>query len=106
MVGASNQLAHAASKAVAEQPARRYNPLFIYGGVGLGKTHLIQAIGQEVLRTNPKARIVYLSSESFMNELISALRFDKMDAFRAKYRDGCDVLLMDDIQFVAGKERT
>src|SRR5207248_9617181 len=81
-------------------------PLFIYGGVGLGKTHLIQAIGNWMLANNPKTRIVYLSSESFMNELISALRFDKMDAFRGKYRDGCDVLLMDDIQFVAGKERT
>ena len=106
VVGSSNQLAHAASQAVAENPARRYNPLFIYGGVGLGKTHLIQAIGNAMLQHNPKTRIVYLSSESFMNELISALRFDKMDAFRAKYRDSCDVLLMDDIQFVAGKERT
>ena len=106
IVGGSNQLAHAASMAVAEQPASRYNPLFIYGGVGLGKTHLIQAIGHEILNKNPKARVVYLSSESFMNELITALRFDKMDQFRAKYRDGCDVLLMDDIQFVAGKERT
>ena len=106
VVGSSNQLAHAASRAVAESPANRYNPLFIYGGVGLGKTHLVQAIGRSILTANPKARIIYLSSESFMNELISALRFDKMDAFRAKYRDGCDVLLMDDIQFVAGKERT
>jgi len=106
IVGGSNQLAHAASMAVAEQPASRYNPLFIYGGVGLGKTHLIQAIGHQILNKNPKARVVYLSSESFMNELITALRFDKMDQFRAKYRDGCDVLLMDDIQFVAGKERT
>ncbi len=106
VVGKSNELAHAASKAVADQPAARYNPLFIYGGVGLGKTHLIQAIGNAILANNPKTRIVYLSSESFMNELINALRFDKMDAFRAKYRDSCDVLLMDDIQFVAGKERT
>ena len=106
VVGSSNQLAHAASRAVAESPANRYNPLFIYGGVGLGKTHLVQAIGHAILLNNPRARIIYLSSESFMNELISALRFDKMDSFRAKYRDGCDILLMDDIQFVAGKERT
>jgi len=106
VVGSSNQFAHAAAKAVSKFPGRNYNPLFIYGGVGLGKTHLLNAIGLDILRSNPHARIVYLSSEKFMNELIHCIRFEKMGDFRKKYRDSCDVLLIDDIQFIAGKERT
>jgi len=106
VVGSSNQFAHAAARAVAKMPGRNYNPLFIYGGVGLGKTHLLNAIGIEILKNNPNARIIYLSSEKFMNELIHCIRFEKMGEFRKKYREGCDVLLIDDIQFIAGKERT
>jgi chromosomal replication initiator protein len=105
VVGASNQFAHAASKAVASQPGDHYNPLFIYGGVGLGKTHLINAIGHQVLDRNPDARVVYLSSESFMNELIAALRRDRMDDFKNRFRR-IDVLIVDDVQFLAGRERT
>ena len=105
VVGASNQFAHAASKAVANQPGDHYNPLFIYGGVGLGKTHLVNAIGHQVLDRNENARVVYLSSESFMNELIAALRRDRMDEFKAKFRR-IDVLIVDDVQFLAGRERT
>ena len=105
VVGASNQFAHAASKAVANQPGDHYNPLFIYGGVGLGKTHLVNAIGHQVLDRNPSARVVYLSSESFMNELIAALRRDRMDEFKARFRK-IDVLIVDDVQFLAGRERT
>ncbi|HWI41568.1 MAG TPA: chromosomal replication initiator protein DnaA [Verrucomicrobiae bacterium] len=103
--GASNQFAHAAAQAVANKPASNYNPLFIYGGVGLGKTHLLMAIGNHILGTNPRARISYYSSEKFMNELINCLRYNKMDQFRAKFRS-MDVLLIDDVQFIAGKERT
>jgi chromosomal replication initiator protein len=106
VVGASNQFAHAAARAVAKNPGRNYNPLFLYGGVGLGKTHLLNAIGLEILHENPSARILYLSSERFMNEVIYCMRFDKMGELRKKYRDTCDVLLIDDIQFIAGKERT
>src|SRR3989338_8356296 len=106
VIGDSNQFAHAACRAVANAPAELYNPLFIYGGVGLGKTHLLHAMGSSILRKNPKARIHYTSSEKFMNELIYGIRFDKMNHFRQKYRHQCDVLLMDDIQFIAGKERT
>ncbi|MCA9669937.1 MAG: chromosomal replication initiator protein DnaA [Myxococcales bacterium] len=106
VVGPSNQLAHAASQAVAELPAAKYNPLFIYGGVGLGKTHLISAIGHFIKKGNPQARIAYLSSERFMNEYINHLRSNRMEHFRRKFRDQCDVLLMDDIQFIAGKDRT
>jgi chromosomal replication initiator protein len=106
VVGASNQFAHAAARAVAQLPAQNYNPLFIYGGVGLGKTHLLNAIGLEALKNFPQSRIIYISSEKFMNELIHCLRFQKMAEFRTKYRDGCDLLLMDDVQFIAGKERT
>lgn len=106
VVGSSNQFAHAAAQAVAKMPGRNYNPLFVYGGVGLGKTHLLNAIGIEILKINPVARIIYLSAEKFMNELIHCIRFEKMGEFRKKYREGCDVLLIDDIQFIAGKERT
>ncbi|MGD8818019.1 MAG: chromosomal replication initiator protein DnaA [Acidobacteriota bacterium] len=105
VVGASNQLAHAAARAVAESPSRSYNPLFLYGGVGLGKTHLMHAIGHKILKDNPDLRLVYISSERFMNELINSIRYDRTFDFREKYRN-IDVLLMDDIQFLAGKERT
>jgi chromosomal replication initiator protein len=105
VVGASNQFAHAASKAVANQPGDHYNPLFIYGGVGLGKTHLVNAIGHQVLDTYPARRVLYLSSESFMNELINALRRDRMDDFKSRFRR-IDVLILDDVQFLAGRERT
>ena len=105
VVGLSNQLAHAASIAVAEQPSKAYNPLFLYGGVGLGKTHLMHAIGHSVKSVYPQTRLAYISSEHFMNELINAIRYDRTPSFREKYRN-IDVLLMDDIQFLAGKERT
>lgn len=105
VIGASNQFAHAACTAVANQPGEHYNPLFIYGGVGLGKTHLVNAIGHRVAATRPNLKVVYLSSESFMNELISSLRRDKMDEFKKKFRN-VDVLIVDDVQFIAGKERT
>jgi chromosomal replication initiator protein len=105
VVGGSNQLAHAAARAVAKSPSRSYNPLFLYGGVGLGKTHLMHAIGHSILRDDPSLRLVYISSERFMNELINSIRYDHTFEFREKYRN-VDVLLMDDIQFLAGKERT
>ena len=105
VVGTSNQFAHAASLAVAEQPSRAYNPLFIYGGVGLGKTHLMYAVGHYIKIRQPQIRLSYMSSERFMNELINSIRYDKTIQFRDKYRN-IDVLLMDDIQFLAGKERT
>lgn len=103
--GASNQFAHAASQAVANNPATNYNPLFIYGGVGLGKTHLLTAIGNHIQTKNRKSRINYYTSEKFMNELINCLRYNKMEQFRNKFRN-MDVLLIDDVQFIAGKERT
>jgi chromosomal replication initiator protein len=106
VVGPSNQLAHAASRAVAEIPANKYNPLFIYGGVGLGKTHLVHAIGHRIREKHPHWRILYLKTETFMNEYINCIRNGKIDEFRRKYRERCDVLLMDDIQFLAGKDRT
>lgn len=106
VVGSDNQFAHAACMAVASKPAQTYNPLFIFGGVGLGKTHLLCSIGLEVLRRNPDARIIYTSTERFMNEFIHAVRFQRMGEFRRKYRNSCDVLLMDDIQFISGKEQT
>ena len=105
VVGSSNQFAHAAARAVAESPGQSYNPLFLYGGVGLGKTHLLHAAGQEVLRRNPGTRILYLPAEQFVNELINSIRFDRMPKFRDRYRT-IDVLLLDDVQFLANKERT
>ncbi len=106
VVGPSNQLAHAASKAVGSAPGRRYNPLFIYGGVGLGKTHLMNAMGHEMLRSNPDACILYLSAERFTNEFIWSLQNHCIDEFRKQYRENCDLLLMDDIQFLAGRDQT
>lgn len=106
VVGPSNQLAHAAARAVADVPAAKYNPLFIYGGVGLGKTHLIHAIGHQIHANKPNWKILYLKTEAFMNEYVSAIRNNHIDSFRRKYREECDVLLMDDIQFLAGKDRT
>ena len=105
VVGASNQFAHAAARAVAESPSESYNPLFLYGGVGLGKTHLMQAIGLQITRRNPRFQVMYLPAEQFVNELINSIRFDRMPAFRDRYRT-IDVLLIDDIQFIANKERT
>jgi len=102
VVGRSNQFAHAAALSVAERPACAYNPLFIHGGVGLGKTHLMHAIGQTILATRPHLKVVYMSAEEFINELIPSIRFDRMLRFREKYRK-IDVLMMDDIQFFAGK---
>lgn len=105
VVGSCNQFAHAAARAVANTPSRSYNPLFLYGGVGVGKTHLMHAIGRELLDKYPGMRIVYTSSERFMNEMISCIRSDRMTTFQRHYRSA-DVLLVDDIQILAGKERT
>jgi len=105
IVGSSNQFAHAACRAVAEAPSRSYNPLFLYGGVGLGKTHLMHAIGHYVLTHNADLKLTYISGERFMNEVVNAIRYDHILEFRERYR-GVDVLLVDDIQFIVGKERT
>lgn len=105
VVGGGNQFAHAAARAVADHPGKHYNPLFIYGGVGLGKTHLINAIGHETMMKQGRSSIFYLSSESFTNELISHLRRDRMDDFKNKFRQA-DVLILDDVQFLSGRERT
>lgn len=106
VIGNTNQFAHAACRAVAQQPGQTYNPLFIYGPAGLGKTHLLKAIGHEILRNSTSARVYYLSCESFTTELIQAISQDRMREFKDKYRKGCDILLLDDIHFLAGKERT
>ncbi|MDH3253403.1 MAG: chromosomal replication initiator protein DnaA [Acidobacteriota bacterium] len=105
VVGSSNQFAHAAAKAVAEVPFESYNPLFLYGGVGLGKTHLLHATGHQIQMSHPHLRVMYLPAEQFVNELISSLRFNRMPDFRERYRN-IDVFLVDDVQFLANKERT
>jgi chromosomal replication initiator protein len=105
VIGKSNEFAHAAAEAVAKNPSNTYNPLFLYGGVGLGKTHLLHAIGHEILRSQPRLRVLYLAAEQFVNELINSIRFDRMPAFRERYRT-IDVLMIDDVQFLANKERT
>src|SRR5206468_3343593 len=104
VVGSSNQFAQAACLAVAEHPSGAYNPLFIYGGVGLGKTHLLHAIGHRLTQSHPQIRVQYLSSEKFTNELIGAIRYDKTPEFRQRYRT-MDLLLIDDVQFLSAKER-
>ncbi|HKO55604.1 MAG TPA: chromosomal replication initiator protein DnaA [Thermoanaerobaculia bacterium] len=105
VVGSSNQLAYAASMSIAENPSGSFNPLFIYGGAGLGKTHLIQAIGQAIRESAHQKRVVYMSADAFVTDLISSIRYDRMQSFRDRYRT-VDALLLDDIQFIAGKERT
>src|SRR5438093_7079255 len=105
VVGSSNQFAHAAALAVANLPAAAYNPLLLYGGIGLGKTHLLHAIAHRIRQHHPTWRVVYLPAESFMRELLQALHHEHMDAFQERYRQA-DVLLVDDLQFMAGRERT
>jgi chromosomal replication initiator protein len=105
VVGSSNQFAHAAARAVAEIPSKSYNPLFIYGGVGLGKTHLMHAVGHYIMARQKRLNVLYISTDRFINEMINAIRFDRLPAFRQKYR-AIDILLIDDIQFIAGKDRT
>lgn len=105
VVGSSNQFAHAAALAVANLPGRAYNPLFLYGGVGLGKTHLLQAIGSHITQGGPSRRVTYLPAEGFVHELVSALQHDRMESFRSQYRQA-DALIVDDVQFLAGKDRS
>ena len=105
IVGGANELAYAACQAIAHNPGTKYNPLFLYGGVGIGKTHLIQAVGNEIIYQNPKAKVVYVSTEQFVQEFLDAIRYKKNTDFVAHYR-GADVLIVDDIQFIAGKEKT
>ena len=105
VIGSGNQFAHAACQAVAERPSKAYNPLFLYGGVGMGKTHLMQAIGQEIKQRSPQTAICYISSDKFTNDMINSIRYEKMATFRDKFRN-VDVLLIDDIQFITQKERT
>src|SRR5512136_68391 len=105
VVGSCNQFAHAAASAVAKNPAKSYNPLYIYGGAGLGKTHLMNAIGHHILKQNPRAKILYVTTEKFMNDLVNHLQYGKVLDFRQKYRS-IDVLLMDDIHYLSGRERT
>jgi chromosomal replication initiator protein len=106
VAGPSNQLAYAAAQAAASTYPPKYNPVFVCGGVGLGKTHLLHAIGHHILHTRPASRLLYLSGEQFMNEYIHAIRTNQMHKFRRRYREGCDVLLVDDVQFLAGKDGT
>lgn len=106
VVGPSNQFAHAASESVANQPARAYNPLFIYGGTGLGKTHLLHAIAHRILERDPSQRVTYVSGEEFTNQVVKGISRQEMDKFRERYRAGCDVLLVDDVHVLAGRERT
>lgn len=106
VVGKSNEFANAACQAVATQPGTAYNPLFLYGGTGLGKTHLLQAVGHLAIKKNPNLRVAYLTSERFISELINAIKSNDMAEFKRRYRDTCDILLMDDIQFIAGKSST
>lgn len=106
VVGPTNEMAEAASRAVADQPARAYNPLFVYGGTGLGKTHLLHAIAHRLRERDPRVRITYVSAEEFTNQVIKSIQHKEMEAFRARYRSRCDVLLVDDVHVLAGKERT
>ena len=104
IVGGSNELAYAACQSISQLPGTKYNPLFVYGGVGIGKTHLIQAVGNSLLAADPKRKVVYISSEQFVQEFVDALRFKKTAEFAKNYRS-CDVLIIDDVQFIAGKEK-